>query len=165
MSKGSVLDVIVGVALIFIVSISMIIFSFGNSVVMGAFENNTATNQSTAKARTYMNDFFNTFNYGFLFVYFGTLLTVGILAYYSNMNPLFYPISGLVMIIAIFLSIFLAEAYNTVVNSNANFTALAEQYWIMTFIMKNLPFFTAIFDGFVGLMTYLGKRGNRSGGI
>jgi hypothetical protein len=158
MKKGIILDVIFGIILLFIVAIAIIVYSFANSIVMGAFANSTV-NASTTKIQTAMNDTFATFNYGFLFAVLGMFLSVGVLGYFTNLHPIFYPFLIIVNAITIFISFYLANAYWSFVTTNATFQAIAEQFWVVTYIMKNFPFVTMIYCFFVDLLVWMGKKG------
>jgi hypothetical protein len=160
MRKGFVVDVIVGLIFLFLIAIGIIVFAYGNNIVFSAFQNNTATNiTEIARAKGYMQNTFNTFNYGFLFAVFGMFFTIALLSYYTNNNPMFIPISLIMVIISVFFSYFLANFYWDIIHATPAFLLLAEQFWVVTFIMKNLPFVTMAFDFLILLVTYLGKRG------
>lgn len=158
MGKGFVFDLLFGIFLLFLIALFIIIMAFGNQLVMGAFGNSTAMGNATAsKLNTYMTNTFNTFNYGFLFAVVGLFFSVGILAYFIHLHPIFFPFIIIVIAIAVFVSFFLSNAYWSFVNSSSAFLALAEQFWVVTWFMKNLPFVTFIFGVFVSILTYVGK--------
>jgi len=158
--KGTVFDVPIGLTLIFIVAIAILVTSLSNNIVMSAYANNTQTNQSTVLVREKMTATFNTFNYGFLIAFVGMWITICILAYYSDYHPLFFMLSIVIMLLSVFYSFFLSNAYWSFVQSSSVLQALAEQFWIVTHIMKHLPFYTTGFSFLVGFVTYMGKRGS-----
>jgi hypothetical protein len=158
MKKGFIFDILFGMILLVVIAFFIIIGAWANSLVMGAFANSTV-NASTTTIQTAMTSTFNTFNYGFLFAVVGMFLTVGILAYYINLHPMFYPFLFIIMVIIIFVSFYLANAYWSFVTANASFQAVANQFWVVTWIMKNLPFTMMIYCFFIALMTWIGKKG------
>jgi len=160
MRKGFVLDIFFGLIIIFLIAIFIIIGAFANGVVMDAWKNSNSTlvNDSTANTRTWMNNTFNTFNYGFLIAVVGMFFIVGILSYYSAMHPAFYPIVIIVIVLSVFFCMMLSNVYWSFVQSNAIFQALAEQFWVVTWIMKNLPFVDMAFSFLIAIITYFGKR-------
>lgn len=161
--KGTVLDAIIGLILIFIIAVAIILFSYSNNIVMEAFANNPQTNESTSLIREKMTATFNTFNYGFLIAFVGMWITICILAYYSDYHPLFFILSIIVMVASVFFSFFLANAYWDFIQSSSSFQTLAEQYWVVTHIMKHLPFYTTGFNFLVAFVTYMGKKGRFRG--
>ena len=158
--KGTVFDIPIGLTLIFIIAIAILITSFSNNMIMGAFANSTTTNQSTQLVQTKMSATFDTFNYGFLIAFIGMWITICILAYFSDYSPIFFILSIIIILFSVFYSFFLANAFWDFIQSSSAFQALAEHFWVITHLMKNLPFYTAGFGFLVAFITYMGKRGN-----
>jgi len=152
------LDILFALPTLFIIALFIIAFSYSNNVLTSAFENVTMiSNETKAKITVPAKAFFDTFNYGFLAIVVATFILISALAYWSNMHPMFFPISLFVMAIAVFFSFFLANAYWDFVNTSAEFLALANQFWVVTYIMKNLPFIVTAFCFFLAYITYKGK--------
>ena len=158
--KGTVFDIPIGLTLIFIIAIAILITSFSNNTMMDAFASSATTNQSTQLVQTKMRATFDTFNYGFLIAFIGMWITICILAYFSDYSPMFFILSIVVILISVFYSFFLANAFWEFIQSSSTFQALAEQFWVITHLMKNLPFYTTGFGFLVAFVTYMGKRGN-----
>jgi hypothetical protein len=163
MRKGSIVDIFYALTILFIISICIIIYAFFNGVIMGAFVtsfgNNTAMNTSLQKVQTSTINFYNSFNYGFLFIYFIMLISIASLDYFVYTHPIFLPLTIIIQVVSIFFSMILANAYWYFINASPLFQVIANQFFIVTFMMKNLPFFDVIYCGVVDLVMYMTKRG------
>lgn len=156
--KGS-LDLIIGLVLITIISIFFILGSFFLGTVADVFESNNDTSNFTVVAVASMRNVQATFNTGFLVIFIGMLIGIFVLCYFSDQHPMFFPLSALLVILAIFLSFHLANTYWAVINASADFLAIAEENWMITFIMRGLPFWTTIYGFIILYFTYASKRG------
>ena len=163
MRKGSIVDIFYAMSILFVIAICIIIYAFFNGLIMGSFitsfGNNTAMNASLQKVQTATTNFYNNFNYGFLFIYFIMLISIAALDYFVYTHPIFLPLTLIIQFFSIFYSMILANAYWYFINSSTLFQAIANQFFIVTFMMKNLPFFDVIYCGVVNLVMYMTKRG------
>jgi len=165
--KGDVLSIFVALALFMVVSITLLLFAFSSDVIVEVYTNSSMLTNSTKDVITgAIIGTFDTFNYGFLAIVIATFITITILAYYVNAHPMFFPISLFISVIAIFFSMFLSNAYWTFINTDAIWLALANRYWVMTYIMKHLPLITTFYSGFILWITYRAKTGaTQEGGL
>lgn len=163
--KGSILDIFVALILFTVAAITLLTFSYSNDIIVGVYNDTALLSNATKDVITSsMIGTFDTFNYGFLTIVVATFIVISILAYYVNAHPMFFPISLFVSIIAVFFSMFLSNAYWSFINTGAIWTALANRYWVVTYIMKHLPIITTLYSGFVLWITYRNKTGGASSG-
>ena len=163
--KGSVLDIFVALALFTIVAITLLAFSYSSDIIVGVYNDSALlSDESKDVITSSITGTFETFNYGFLTIVVATFITISILAYYVNAHPMFFPISLFISVIAIFFSMFLSNAYWSFVNTDAIWIAMANRYWVVTYIMKHLPAITTLYSGFVLWITYRAKTGGASSG-
>jgi hypothetical protein len=162
MKKGSIIDIFYALTILFIISIALLICVLINITMMGAFvtnfQNNTQMNASIQKIQTAMTNTYNEFNYGFLFIYVAMLISISVLDYFVDTHPLFLPLTIIVQIFSVFYSMLLANIYWYFINGSPQIQAIANDFFVMTFIMKNLPFFDVLYIAIIDIVMYMKKR-------
>lgn len=137
--KGDASDMLLLLVMVFFLVISLVVALFANGKIQEIIST-TALNESAAYSQ--INSSFNqinTFGVQRGFTLFFGILIIGILvsSFLVRVHPVFIFIYILTLGIAIFVSIYLANAYELVV-SNASFAAIASNYKVMTFIMQHV---------------------------
>lgn len=164
MKKGTIQDVFPALVILLIVAFSIIIYAWTNNLIMSSFVNtfkdDPVHNESIQRVQASMQNTMNTFNYGFLVIYIAILLSIAVLDYHIYAHPLYIPVNLILIIITIFVSMVLANAFWQFCNSSPSIQAVCIQFNIVTFIMKNLPIFTFIYDVVIMIVLYVIK-GNR----
>jgi len=156
--RGSIIDILFAIPTLLIIAFFILVFAYSGNIITDAYNNVTIlSNETKAKISQPIVAFYDTFNYGFLTIMVALFILISSLAYYSNMHPMYFPISVFVMFIAVWFSMVISNAYWSVVNASAEFQALANHFWVITYCMKNLPFITAAFCFFLAFVTYRGK--------
>jgi len=156
--KGSIIDILFAIPTLLIIALVILVFSMSSGYMTDAFNNVTGiSNETKAKITQPATAFFDTFNYGFLAILITLFVIISSLAYYSNMHPMYFPISVFVMFIAVWFSMVTANGYWEVCNASTEFTTLCNHFWVVTYCMKNLPFIVAVFCFFLAFVTYRGK--------
>lgn len=162
--KGSIIDMFFALIFISIIAFTFFMMAFASGQVMDAYEGlpeSVVSNETKAKITTPIRSSFEVFNYGFLSVVVAIFILISALAWYSDNHPMFIPITVFVMIINVLFAIYLSNAFWEFVQSAQIWIDLANEYFIITFIMKNLPFITTAFDFFIAYIMYR----NRGTGI
>jgi len=137
--KGDPTDMILLLVMVFFLVISFVVALYTNEKVHDIIST-TALNQSDAyssidSAFTTINEF--TVQRGFL-LFFGILI-IGILvsSYMIRVHPIFMFIYIITLIVAIFVAMYLGNAYELVV-SNGQLATIADNYAMMTWVMEHI---------------------------
>jgi len=137
--KGDPTDMILLLVMVFFLVISFVVAIYTNEKVHDIIST-TALNQSDAyssidSAFTTINEF--TVQRGFL-LFFGILI-IGILvsSYMIRVHPIFMFIYIITLIVAIFVAMYLGNAYELVV-SNGQLATIADNYAMMTWVMEHI---------------------------
>lgn len=137
--KGDPSDIILLLVMIFFLAISFVAVGFVNSKIKETIDT-TQLNQSDAYSS--ISRSFKTINEVTVqrgFVLFFGFLIIGILvsSFLIKVHPIFIFIYIIVLAMAIFTAIYLANAYELVV-SNAQFAALSSNNTMITWVMQNV---------------------------
>jgi hypothetical protein len=151
--------------MVFFLSISFVIVLFANDKIQNIISttelNSTSAYDSINDSFSYINDY--VVQRGFTL--FFAILCIGILisSFLVRTHPIFIFLYILTLGVAIFVSIYLANAYALVVE-NAQLAELASNYAMMTFVMSNIGKILLGVAGisFVILFGKLGGGGNPS---
>jgi len=137
--KGDPTDMILLLVMVFFLVISFVIALYANGKVHEVIST-TVLNQSDAyssidAAFTTVNEF--TVQRGFL-LFFGILI-IGILvsSFMIRVHPVFMFIYIITLIVAIFVAMYLGNAYELVV-SNGQLATIADNYAMMTWVMEHI---------------------------
>lgn len=137
--KADPTDVTLLLVILFFLVVSLVVAIFVNGIISNIIST-TALNQSAAydsinDSFVKINEF--TIQRGFL-LFFG-ILVIGILvsSFMIRVHPVFIFIYIITLAVAIFVSMYLANAYELIV-SNGQFVALAENFGMMTWVMQNI---------------------------
>ena len=137
--KGDPTDMILLLVMVFFLVVSFVVAIYTNEKVHDIIST-TALNQSDAyssidSAFTTINEF--TVQRGFL-LFFGILI-IGILvsSYMIRVHPIFMFIYIITLIVAIFVAMYLGNAYELVV-SNGQLATIADNYAMMTWVMEHI---------------------------
>jgi hypothetical protein len=138
--KGDPTDIILLLVIVFFLVVSLVVSLFDNNIIQHDVIGNTALNSSAAYES--INDSFDNINlYGVQrgFVLFFGLLIIGILvsSFLIRVHPVFIFIYILTLGVAIFVSIYIANAYAMVV-ANPQLAEIAANYSTMTFVMQHI---------------------------
>ena len=96
----------------------------------------------------------------------GLLLGLFVTSFFIETHPIFVPIFGLLLVVAIMISVPLSNAYEAL-RGDAILTTAAGQQSIIGFVMINLPFVTLIIGLLVLIITFAkpGREGVGGGTI
>jgi len=90
----------------------------------------------------------NTLTTLWMLLFGGLLLGLFITAYFIPTHPIFVPVFGLLLIVAIMIAVPLSNAYEEIA-ANATLSTAAAQQGLIGFLLTNLPLMTLI----IGLIT------------
>lgn len=157
--KGDPTDIFLWLIIIFFLVISLVVAGFANSKVSEIIST-TILNQSEAYES--INSSFITINEytvqrGFI-LFFG-LLSIGILisSFLVRVHPVFMFLYIILLVVAIFVSVYLANAYAAVV-ANGQLAALADNYQTMTWVMQHIALIL-VGIGALSMVIIFGKIG------
>ncbi len=149
MGKGTVFDIMIMAAILFLVAIGVIISHYVITQFDGAFSSSTAISvMNSAEVAI------ETFNYGFVIIMGGLGIGIILLTTLLPTNPVFI-IMGIILL-AIFMLVFpqLSNAYWTF-TQDANMAVSAAEFPIMNHIMNALPFYMAVLGCIVLIVYYM----------
>jgi hypothetical protein len=137
--KADPTDITLMLVIVFFIVISFVVAIFVNSKLSDIISN-TVLNESAAYES--INDSFTTINRYTIqrgFTLFFGILIIGILvsSFMIKVHPIFIFIYIVTLIVAIFVSMYLANAYEMVV-SNGQLALLADNYATMTWVMQHI---------------------------
>lgn len=160
MGKGSVLDIFILGAAGLILAIGILI----GSTVMTALQTSTVEIMPSAGAIEAMAQgtaAVNTFNYGFIVIFFGMGIGGLIAAYLVPTHPIMIVASVLMLVISMVVLPAISNSYETFAAAPA-MAAAAANFSLIGLVMGNLPLIGAVF-GFL-MIIVLFMRYNSSGG-
>ncbi len=137
--KADPSDIILLAIMVFFLAISLVVALYANSKIKEVIDT-TALNESAAYPS--ITSSFNTINTltvqrGFV-LFFGLLIiTILVSSFMIKVHPIFIFIYIITLAIAIFVSVYLANVYETVV-ANTQLASIAANYVMMTWIMQNV---------------------------
>jgi len=137
--KGDPTDMILLLVMVFFLVVSFAVALYANGkvheIISTTVLNESAAYSSIDSAFTTINEF--TVQRGFL-LFFGILI-IGILvsSFMVRVHPVFLFIYIITLIVAIFVAIYLGNAYELVV-SNGQLATIAENYAMMTWVMEHI---------------------------
>jgi hypothetical protein len=137
--KGDPTDALMFLIILFFVAVSLVITLYANSIIRDVIST-TALNQSTAFSQ--IDSAFNvvqtlTVQRGFVLFYGLLILGIIISSFMVRVNPIFIFIYIIILLVAIFTSIYLANVYAMLVATPA-FADLATDYTMITWVMQNV---------------------------
>jgi len=137
--RGNPAEITLFLIVIFFLAIAMVVALYANTKIQSIIST-TALNQSAAYGS--INDSFNYVNSFVVqrgFVLFFTILCIGILvsSFLVRAHPVFLFIYIFTLGIAILVSMYLANTYESVV-TNPEFAAIATNYTMITFVMQHI---------------------------
>jgi len=100
----------------------------------------------------------NTLTTLWLILFGGLLLGLFVTSYFIPTHPIFVPVFGLLLIVAIMIAVPLSNAYEELAG-NANLATAAAQQGIIGFLLTNLPLMTLII-GLITLVITFAKPGD-----
>lgn len=161
--KGDPTDIVLFLVIIFFVCISMVVALYANGKLQDIIST-TVLNESSAYES--INESFSNINRYVVqraFVLFFGLLVVGMLvsAFLVRVHPVFIFIYILTLGVSIFVSIYLANAYEMVV-SNGQLAELALNFATMTWVMQNIAMIL-LGVGALSMIIILAKVGGGGG--
>lgn len=156
--KGSVIDMIVFVIITFVIVMFLGIWLYGfdlittslisidapignGSVTVGSAAEDTFGQVNTGKQRVLPI-------VGFALI-FGMMLTIFISNFLVKVHPVFFFVYLGILVLAIVLSVFVSNAYETFLTGEV-FSSTLQGMSAMTFILLNLPLWTTVI-GFIGM--------------
>ena len=157
--KGDPTDMILLLVMVFFLVVSFAVALYANGkvheIISTTVLNESAAYSSIDSAFTTINEF--TVQRGFL-LFFGILI-IGILvsSFMVRVHPVFLFIYIITLIVAIFVAIYLGNAYELVV-SNGQLATIAENYAMMTWVMEHITL-TLLGVGALSMIIIFGKVG------
>ena len=160
--KGDPTDIILFLVIIFFLVVSLVIAIYTNTIIHRVIST-TVLNESQAydsidQAFTKVND------YGVqrTFTFIWGLLVLGIIvsSFLVRVHPVFMFIYIILLVVTIFVSIFLANAYATIVE-NAQLADIADKFEMMTWVMQHIVKIL-IGVGALSMIIIFGKIGGNS---
>ncbi len=157
--KADPTDIVLLLVIVFFIVISFVVVLYTNSKIHEIIST-TALNESAAypsidAAFTTINEY--TVQRGFV-LFFGILI-IGILvsSFMIKVHPIFMFIYIITLGVAIFVSVYLANAYELVV-SNGQLSTIAANYGMMTWVMQNITIML-LAVGALSMIIIFGKIG------
>ena len=150
--KGSILDILFIIVVVFVVSITVLIAGVLNT----AFRNNVAASgQLNATYFDKATTALHVFDYGMLMIVFGWGAAIWVLAWFVQSHPAFFMINFIAWVIIVTISATFTNMF-IVFAQNPSIVATAETFPIMIHIMQNLPLICMLI-GAVAIIIALGK--------
>jgi len=138
--RGDPTDIVLFLVILFFLAVSIVIALFVNNIILEDVISGTVLNSSSAYES--INDSFTNVNElgvqrTFIFIF--ALLIIGILvsSFLIRVHPVFIFLYIIMLAVTIFVSIFLANSYATLVE-NPLFVEIASNYEMMTWVMQHI---------------------------
>lgn len=156
-----------------ILFIGVALFSLGLALYVGYYLSNTAANALLAEEQlnysSEVRESFQSiktqsarFDYIFFIIFIALVLSLIITGFLARTHPVFAFLYILVIILAVIVSMVLANTWETV-SRNATFGANYENFRITDHILSNMPVYMAIIGG-IGLFVVFAKPFLEGGG-
>jgi hypothetical protein len=138
--KGDPTDIVLFLVIIFFLTVSIVITLFVNNIISEDVISGTVLNSSSAYES--INESFtniNEFGVQRTFIFIFALFIIGILisSFLIRVHPVFLFLYIIMLAVTIFVSIFLANSYATIVD-NPLLAEIAENYEMMTWVMQHI---------------------------
>lgn len=159
--KGSILDIIGVVLLITFFAVSILI----GWTVLDQFETSTAFTGvgGNTTYTTQAKDAMGVFEWGILFILFGSMLFTIISAYKVDTHPALFIFGLIVFVIMIILVAIMSNTFHSIYGV-AEFTTASNEFNEMVYVMDHLVEIMMVF-GFILLIAVYGKLRNIGGNI
>jgi hypothetical protein len=137
--KGDPTDIVLFLVIIFFLAISLAVSLFANNTIQNLIST-TALNSSEAYSS--INSSFSDINRfvaqrGFTLMFGILIIGIIVSSFMVRVHPVFIFIYIITLAVAIFVAIYLANAYAMIV-ANPQLAELAENFGMMTFFMRNI---------------------------
>ncbi|MFA6074086.1 MAG: hypothetical protein WC758_08265 [Candidatus Woesearchaeota archaeon] len=137
--KGNPVDIVFLLVIVFFLAVSMVVALFMNTKIQSII---STTELNSSGAYESINDSFNYINSFVVqrgFTLFFGILCIGILvsSFLVRVHPVFIFIYIFTLVMAIFTSVYLANAYEMVV-SNPQLSVFAVKYTMITWVMQHI---------------------------
>jgi len=161
--KGNPVELFLVLIVLFFIVISFVVVLFDNSKIQEVISTTVLNSSSAYESINNSFTTINEFTVQRAFVLFFTILCIGVLvsSFLVRSHPIFLFLYIITLGVAIFVSLYLANAYALVV-SNPQLASISENYAMMTFVMRNVGKILLAVGGlsFVILFGKIGGGGN-----
>jgi hypothetical protein len=143
--KGSVLDIIVAVIVLFVIALSIIIASNLGTIINDEFQSSPdISSEGKAITNDAVSSFAGLFDKLYLLIYIGVFMSVIIGALLIDTHPVFLIFSIPLLAFILFIGAIFSNTFYDVVSS-PELAAAASQFTIINFIMSNQLIFLTVF--------------------
>ena len=156
--KASILD---GIYITIIILALFLGFSIAKVTWEGITEDGTLVGDDPNAIKLvnrYNNLYLPMFDNFFIFVIFGSYISVFILAYFIRGTPVFLPIMLIIIVIGGTLAVFVSNAHDQIITSSPVIADATASWTKMTFLIENLPLISMVYlVGLTVVMLSLGE--------
>lgn len=163
MNRGSVSDLVLGLAIVFILGASMVLGLYIHDTVQGSLkEDPDIKNETIEKATGPVNEAFMSLDSMVPFIFFGIGILAIILAYRLPSHPIFLFASIFMIIVLLLISAVFSNTYVSLV-SNGGLSETAAEFTFTSLIMQHSFKLTLVFGFLVVIAAYISSNRQRGG--
>lgn len=162
--KGNVADIVLIVVLLFSLLLAMVsTFKVFDDIALDINKTSSYSNETRSAAITFHDRVPRSMDVMFALVFFGSFISVAVMAFFIRSHALFFFISVLVLAIFVFVSASLSNVYADYIAANPALNTFASNnFSVSNHLMNNYPTYTAVL-GFVILIALFAKPGGTVG--
>lgn len=168
--KGQLFDIIIWLIIIFVMFIFFVGFKYGFNIltntVVGINQPVGNTNVTTIGTNTFgqVNTGLDSLKWLALVITISMILSIMISNFLIKAHPVFFIVYILIVVIAVVLSVYLSNAYETILTSGNVLAPTLQSYTGMNYIMLHLPIWTTIVGIMGAIFLFIGVTLDREQG-
>lgn len=164
--KGGMFDLILAIALSFILIICLIVFSFAQDqmdekmmelapVIQKSFTNETNVTAIMVNTIGSTTQAFKSFKWISVTLIFGFFMSILISSFLVKTHPVFFVGYIFVVIISIIISVYVSNSYEQIMNTPMLADTILTGFWGASWIFLNLPIWVTIIGMLAGILMYI----------
>ena len=162
-NKGSLFDIIIWLIVIFVMFIFFAGFMYGYNLLTAEVVNTVMPPESLINVTDAGQDTFGQINTGLaslrwlaLVIAVSMIISIMVSNFLVKAHPVFFIVYILIIVVGIVLSVYLSNAYETILTSSNPLASTLESFTAMNYIMLNLPIWTTIIGILGAIFLFIG---------
>lgn len=160
--KGSMLDLIVGMVIIFVIAIVILVVGKANDNLQKNLNETVSGSAVSQGAMTKLDSVVKNLNYLFVFAVAGMIIWLVVTAFFIESHPIFFIAGFLILVIAIILGVIFSNAYENL-ESNPQFSDIKGNYSAIDWLMLKFPTVVLVLGAIFFIIMFAKIRG--AGGV